>query len=627
MNIISLAVHAIRAQHPMKIAADAQLSAIGYRPSTIFTAVFNIVARVVNPMSMLTNVLVAVCVIALIVIVVLIVMGRRASSLRAAEVARAQDDLACRLRYADVLAHCSRVLMNPGNSDASYHEALVQTLDLLRVAVGASRIVVFHNPAWKHASAGDSDAYRMIGTAYTPGLSAQREPTPEELHDRPAEMTRGASFNGPVVGRFPENPSFQRYLDDNQIRSAFFYPLTMRGRAWGHLSITDHVRTYVWDDAAAQMLRTAGEMIAAFVQCWETERALLQAKELADSVDRDKLAFLASMSHEIRTPLNAVIGVADLLIDTPLSPEQREYVATIRIGGESLLEAISSIPDISKVGSTLTATLPLDLVDPGSRVPPDPDAPPLRVLVAEDNLINQRVTLHLLSRLGLQADVVANGKDAVDSVMSSNAYDVVLMDIHMPDMDGIEATRKIRALGQQIHQPQIVALTADALGNGREQALLAGMDGYLYKPVSLDDLHRILITISQKLRPAVSPVLIDWHALQELVDAFDLPAPQAAESIYGLFYEEIGKQLAELELAMANTDRVKLARMAHRLRGGLSQLGARSIADLGAQIEKAAPNADWEELATHVITLRTRYNETVALVREHYHLSESSLPM
>jgi len=587
----------------------------------------NIVARVVNPMSMLTNVLVAVCVIALIVIVVLIVMGRRASSLRAAEAAKAQDDLACHLRYADTLAHCSRVLLNPGNSDTSSHEALDQTLDMLRVAVEASRITIFHDPTWEQADDGDSGTYRMISTACAPGLSAQREPTSEERHDRPAEMTRGASFNGPVVGQFPKNPTFQRYLDDNQIRSIFFYPLTMRGRVWGHLSVTDHVRTYVWNDAASQMLRTAGEMIAAFVQGWETERALLRAKELADSVDRDKSAFLASMSHEIRTPLNAVIGVADLLIDTPLSPEQREYVATIRIGGESLLEAISSIPDPSKVGLSSIVTLPLDLIDLNPLVPPDPDVLSLRVLIAEDNMINQRVTLHLLSRIGLHADVVANGKDAVDSVVDCNAYDVVLMDIHMPDMDGIEATRKIRALGQQIRQPQIVALTADALGNGREQALLAGMDGYLCKPVSLDDLHRILIMISQKLKPAVSPVLIDWHALQELVDAFDLPAPQAAESIYGLFYEEIGKQLAELELAMSGTDRVKLARMAHRLRGGLSQLGARSIADLGAQIERAAPSADWEELATYVVTLRTRYSETVALVREHYHLSKSPLPM
>ena len=118
----------------------------------------------------------------------------------------------------------------------------------------------------------------------------------------------------------------------------------------------------------------------------------------------------------------------------------------------------------------------------------------------------------------------------------------------------------------------------------------------------------------------MSLVLIDWQALQELIDAFGMPVPQAAESIYVLFCEEVGNQIVELELAMADADRVRLAKMAHRLRGGLSQLGACGIADMGAQIEQAAPTANLGALEAHVINLRARYDETIEQVRDRYRL-------
>jgi CheY-like chemotaxis protein len=99
---------------------------------------------------------------------------------------------------------------------------------------------------------------------------------------------------------------------------------------------------------------------------------------------------------------------------------------------------------------------------------PRPDAPPLRVLIAEDNPINQIVTLHLLERLGCQADVVVDGAAAFEAVLRQR-YDVVLMDVQMPEIDGEQATRIIRVHGQQIHQPYIIALTAHALSDDREQ--------------------------------------------------------------------------------------------------------------------------------------------------------------
>ncbi|MEM6783082.1 MAG: response regulator [Bacteroidota bacterium] len=114
----------------------------------------------------------------------------------------------------------------------------------------------------------------------------------------------------------------------------------------------------------------------------------------------------------------------------------------------------------------------------------------LRVLLVEDHAINQKVALRLLERMGVDADLAANGRDAVDAVQQA-AYDLVLMDVQMPVMDGVAATRAIRQLDLPA-QPRIVALTAEAMDGDRATFLEAGMDDYLAKPFSLEDLSAVL---------------------------------------------------------------------------------------------------------------------------------------
>jgi len=142
---------------------------------------------------------------------------------------------------------------------------------------------------------------------------------------------------------------------------------------------------------------------------------------------------------------------------------------------------------------------------PGSDVPvaPVPSAidpgmaerHPLRILLAEDNVVNQKLALRLLQRMGYRADLASNGIEAVESVQRQ-AYDVILMDVQMPEMDGLEATRRICAKWPQGRRPRIVAMTANAMQGDREACLAAGMDDYLTKPIRVE---RLVAALEQAL--------------------------------------------------------------------------------------------------------------------------------
>jgi CheY-like chemotaxis protein len=112
---------------------------------------------------------------------------------------------------------------------------------------------------------------------------------------------------------------------------------------------------------------------------------------------------------------------------------------------------------------------------------------PLRILVAEDNLVNQKVALHMLARLGYRADVAANGMEVLLAV-ERQPYDVVLMDVQMPEMDGLEATRQLCAQWPPEERPYIIAMTAHAMAGDDEKCIAAGMDDYISKPVQVEKL-------------------------------------------------------------------------------------------------------------------------------------------
>jgi len=164
---------------------------------------------------------------------------------------------------------------------------------------------------------------------------------------------------------------------------------------------------------------------------------------------------------------------------------------------------------------------------------------PLRLLLAEDNIINQKVATRILSQMGYRPDVVDNGVEVLEA-LERQKYDVILMDIQMPDMDGLEATRQIRAKYTGAKRPWIIAMTANAMDSDRKNCFDAGMDGYLSKPVRIEALEAELVRSSENIGQVVDFSVLSRfgemtgsgsEAVRELVEIFSEETPPTLQQI------------------------------------------------------------------------------------------------
>jgi CheY-like chemotaxis protein len=216
-----------------------------------------------------------------------------------------------------------------------------------------------------------------------------------------------------------------------------------------------------------------------------------KATEQAALAERSKKELLIKINHDIRTPLNGILGTVTLLADTALSLEQRDYNETIRQCSEELLATINN--ELVKINGGLDNVKGVGMgekapeFNPSTQKLSDDFAKqfPLRILIAEDDRINQRLAKKTLTKLGYTPDLAQDGKEVLEEVSKVN-YDLILMDIQMPEIDGLEATRMIRLC--LTSQPIIIAMTANALEGDKEECLQAGMDDYISKPVHLEKL-------------------------------------------------------------------------------------------------------------------------------------------
>ena len=224
---------------------------------------------------------------------------------------------------------------------------------------------------------------------------------------------------------------------------------------------------------------------------------------------------------------------------------------------------------------------------------------PLRLLLAEDNVINQRVAIKTLERMGYRADVAANGFEVLDA-LSRQRYDVVLMDVQMPELDGLEATRRIDYEVPPARRPYIIAMTANAMQGDRERCLEAGMDDYISKPVRVEELVAALERsaarqdgVRSEAALASAPgALIDRTVLDQLQVSLGGGDPSIVAELIDRFFIETPKQLAELGQALQTHATTDAIRAVHTLKANAAILGAHALALLSAELEELATQGD-----------------------------------
>jgi len=210
-----------------------------------------------------------------------------------------------------------------------------------------------------------------------------------------------------------------------------------------------------------------------------------------------------------------------------------------------------------------------------------------RILIAEDNVVNQEVAIGVLATLGYSADVVANGREAVEAI-SRVSYAAILMDCQMPEMDGYEATQEIRRReGTGRHTP-IIALTADVSKDASAKSLSAGMNEHITKPLNPQELAaalgRWLPRVDEPAQPRPEGA-VDHIALDGLRGLERAGAPGLVKKITDLFLQDTPRQLADLRDSVQSGDSGRLVKVAHTLKGSAANLGAREMVRICAELQ------------------------------------------
>jgi PAS domain S-box-containing protein len=327
------------------------------------------------------------------------------------------------------------------------------------------------------------------------------------------------------------------------------------------------------------------------------------------------------------------IGIAPALQATLFEPfTQADASTTRRYGGTGLGLAIAKrlvalmggeigVESVVGQGSTFWVTLRLAGGEarsgrPGARRPPPAergvgDRTRGRILVAEDNPINQLVAVRLLESLGYVVETVRTGWQAVEA-MRQGHYDLVLMDCHMPELDGFAATAAIRRdeAGRGQHTP-IVAVTADALVGDAEKSLAAGMDDYLAKPITLE---RVEAVVGQWMADSGSAdrsedarEALDLRFLATLKDLGRRSQPQLLTRLLTLYLQEVPSQLAALRDAVAQGDAGRVEELAHSLKGNSEQVHATRMTSLCAALHQAGSHRDLGQAAAQVADLTREF--------------------
>ena len=375
-------------------------------------------------------------------------------------------------------------------------------------------------------------------------------------------------------------------VDDNPTNCRL---LSVQTTKWGM-----HTRSTLSSAEALEWLRSAESFDLAILDMQMPGMdGLMLAREIRKLPDRQALPLILLTSMGVRTDhLDFTRNSFASCLTKPIKPAQLQQVLLRVVSGAKPLAR--RLPVNHKLDPTLAQRLPL------------------RVLLCDDNAINQKVALRLLQQMGYRADLAANGVEAL-AALDRQPYDLVFMDVMMPEMSGLEATRLIRKRQNQKSQfPNykssiiIVAMTANAMQGDREKCLAAGMDDYIAKPVRLEDVRAIVerwgvlasatetvanVTSVYEQKIAGSPVQltaskpeapVDMERLLEFTDG----SAENLRELVMLYLSQTSEQMEQLEAAIGAGEAAEVRRLAHSCAGASSTCGMRRLVPLLRELER-----------------------------------------
>lgn len=259
---------------------------------------------------------------------------------------------------------------------------------------------------------------------------------------------------------------------------------------------------------------------------------------------------------------------------------------------------------------------------------------PLTILLAEDNLVNQRVAAGLLARYGYRADVAANGLEVFEA-LRRQSYDLILMDVNMPEMDGLTATRTIRTTWPTAEQPYIIALTANAMRDDHTRCLAAGMNDYISKPIQVSELIAALYRVEPRLPYFLPPTDntlqafaytdathgVDPTVLAEVAELLADEGEAMVGELIDLFLENSPLLLQQLRTAMNESNAAAVFRAVHTLRSPAAQMGAYHLAALCQEVEAYSEFGDLTDCLPKVDQIFAEYGR----VRQYFLTNAATL--
>jgi signal transduction histidine kinase/HPt (histidine-containing phosphotransfer) domain-containing protein/BarA-like signal transduction histidine kinase len=411
-------------------------------------------------------------------------------------------------------------------------------------------------------------------------------------------LVRAAAGNTPPSWQGPQPQLAGKRLlviEDNATNRSI---ISQRGRQWG---------------LVVKTAATASEALTTLAGDHQFDALILDLQ----LPDRDALALTASLRNQ---PSGRYLPILLLSSARPGGDDVRPLPPGVAISihkpirPAQLLEALCRAFSVQVQREKKAAPAPILDTDLGRRLP-------LRVLLADDNPINQKVGLSVLRRLGYRADLANNGVEVLKA-LDQKAYDVLFLDVQMPEMDGLQAAREICQKWPADKRPRIIAMTGNALVGDREKCLQAGMDDYISKPVRVAELQAALERWAPSsvrkpdtaflVRPKAIPaeILLDQAVLADLRAMPPSEGLSMVQELVGLFLDHAPQRIAQISQSIH--DAPMLAFHAHALKSMSLNLGAKRIAELSQKLEELGRTRNIHGAHALLKALETAFTQTKA---------------